>query len=291
MRLVMAIALFLCATPALAQERPLPDSDPFFEKVKQRLQSDADRQSPYMYVETRREAKPDKNGRPTGESVKVIESYPGLPGEDRWEREIAVDGRPTSARDLEKQDRERQKYAEEYAKKLAKDPEKIKQSLARERAREQRAAEEAVAEMFVIFDVRLIGREALEGHDTVVITLTPRRGVKTKTSAGKLMQKFTARAWVSESEHELVRLEVESIDTVSAGFGLIARLHKGSKGAFQRRKVNGEDWLPASATYTGSARVGLVKVMRRIGVSEFSGYKKFGVATSSTFVPPKPPDR
>ena len=51
----------------------------------------------------------------------------------------------------------------------------------------------------------------------------------------------------------MVRLEVEAIDTVTSGLGIVARMHKGSKGAFQRRKVNGEEWLPASATYTGSA--------------------------------------
>lgn len=280
---VFALALVLIGLPAVWQERPLPDPGPFLEHVKQRLQFDEDRQSAYMFVETRRELKLDKAGRPTGESVKVIESYPGFPGHGRWERQIVTDGKPTSARDLEKQDRERQRQAEEYVERLAKDPEKVKQRLARERAREQREAGEAVKEIFAVFDLRMTGREPLEGHDTIVIELTPRRGVKAKTSDGKTMQKFNGRAWVSESEYELVRLEVEAIDSVSSGLGLLARMHKGSKGAFQRRKVNGEEWLPASATYTGSARVALLKVMRRAGTSEFSGYKKFSVETSSAF--------
>ena len=288
MPLVLVLALFLFAMPAVSQDRPLPDPAVFFEQVKQRLQSDEDRQSAYMYVETRRELKLDKAGRPTGESVKVIESYPGFPGKGRWEREIAVDGRPTSTRDLEKQDRDRQEQAEEYLKRLAKDPEKTKQRLARERAREQREATEAVKEIFAIFDLRMAGREALEGHDTIVIALTPRRAVKAKTSDGKMMQKFNARAWVSESEHELVRLEVEAIDTVSYGLGEVAPTRvEGRLG----RTVNGEEWLPASATYTGSARVALLKVMRRDGRSEFSDYKKFSVETSSAFGRPKPLDR
>ena len=86
---VLALALVLIALPAVSQERPLPDPGPFLEQVKQRLQSDEDRQSAYMYVETRRELKLDKAGRPTGESVKVIESYPGFPGQGRWERQIS----------------------------------------------------------------------------------------------------------------------------------------------------------------------------------------------------------
>ena len=76
---------------------------------------------------------------------------------------------------------------------------------------------------------------------------------------------------------------------MSFGLGLLARVHKGSRAAFQRRKVNDEAWLPAVATYTASARVALVKVMRRGGTSEFSGYKKFNVDTSTTITPPKPP--
>jgi hypothetical protein len=51
--------------------------------------------------------------------------------------------------------------------------------------------------------------------------------------------------------------------------------------------VNDEAWLPAMATYTASARIALVKVMRRGGVLEFSDYKKFGVDTSVTYGRPK----
>lgn len=41
-------------------------------------------------------------------------------------------------------------------------------------------------------------------------------------------------------------------------------------------------------SYSGSARVGLVAVLRRAGTSEFSGYRKFSVETSTTFQPPTP---
>jgi hypothetical protein len=101
------------------------------------------------------------------------------------------------------------------------------------------------------------------------------------------MQKFAGKAWVSESEYELVRLEAEAQETVSFGLGLFARVHKGSKASFERRKVNGEEWLPASASYQGSARVMLLKMMRVGGTSEYSDYRKFGVATETTVKTPK----
>src|SRR5262245_40574429 len=89
-----AIALlFLLATPLAAQQRPLPDQQAFLQEVHKHLASDEYRQLGYMYMETRRERKLDKAGQPTVESVKILESYPGLPGEERWERVLSEDGK------------------------------------------------------------------------------------------------------------------------------------------------------------------------------------------------------
>ena len=97
------------------------------------------------------------------------------------------------------------------------------------------------------------------------------------------MRHFGVRAWVSETDYELVRLQAEAFETVPFALGLLARMHKGSRLAFERRKVNDEVWLPARVTYTGSARIGLIKTIRRGGSSEFSNYKKFTVGTTTTF--------
>ncbi len=101
------------------------------------------------------------------------------------------------------------------------------------------------------------------------------------------MKHFSVHAWISESDYELVRLEAEAIDNVRFGLGVLARLHKGAQLSFLRRKINGEVWLPAIAKYSGSARVGLLWTLRRTGTSEYSGYKKFSVDTSSSFDHPK----
>ena len=231
-----------------------------------------------MYMETRRMQKLDKSGNATGESVTVLESYPPLPGEDRWERVLSEDGRPIPPQELERRDRERQKHVEEYARKLAKDPPQTKAKEDRERRR--RELTESIDDIGRVFDIRMDGRETIEGHDAIVLTLTPRRDAKPRTSAGRIMRNFNVRAWISESDYEVVHLDAEAINTVSFGLGMLARVHKGSRASFQRRKVNGESWLPAFATYTVSVRVGLVAVLRRGGSVEFSNYKKFGVDSS-----------
>ena len=84
---------------------------------------------------------------------------------------------------------------------------------------------------------------------------------------------FKARAWISESDYELVRVEIEAIDNLSFGLGLLARVHKGTVATYERRKVNNEVWLPAKVTWTASARVLLLRRLRLRGISEFSNYR------------------
>ena len=140
-----------------------------------------------------------------------------------------------------KRDRERQKKAEAYVRKLAKQGDKERAKQRREYEKYRREEAEAIDEIFHVYDVRLLRRERVEGHDTIVCSLTPRPGVRARTRDGKIMQKFVATAWVSEQDRELVRVEVEATDTVSIGMGLLARVHKGTRASFQRRKVNGEE--------------------------------------------------
>jgi len=111
--------------------------------------------------------------------------------------------------------------------------------------------------------------------------------VKPQTRVGEQIRHFSLRAWVSENDRELVKLEAEGIDDLKSGLGVLTRLHKGARLSFLRRKVNGEVWLPAVVSYNGSARVGLLFMLRRSGTSEFSGYRKYAVETSEGFSKPK----
>jgi hypothetical protein len=282
---VLALVLTASSSGRAVQDRPLPDPEQFLHQVRLRLQTDEQRQSGYTYVETRREIKLDKQGRSTKETVKVLESYPGLPGEYRWERLTSENGKPVPARELATQDRKRQRKAEAYVRRLEKEPEKVRREQARERAKYFREMKEAVDEIFTVYDIRMLGREPVEGHDTIAFVLTPRPLSRPRTREGGIMKKFVARAWVSESDYELARVDVEAIDTVSIGLGFLARIHKGTRASFTRRKVNGEVWLPVRTSYTASARIGLVKMLRIGGASEFSNYRKFAVGTAETYTP------
>jgi hypothetical protein len=267
-----------------AQDRPLPDYETFATQVKAHLATDEERQSGYTFLERRIEQKLDDSGRSKDEAVKVFEVYPGLPGEDRYRRLIEEDGKPVAADKLAQQDRGRLKDVEAYARKLSIAPEREKAARNLEKERRRYAA--AVDDIFRIYDIRMVRRDSIEGYDTIVATLVPRVDAKPQTGDGKIMRHFKARAWISESDYELVRVEIEAIDNLSFGLGLLARVHKGTVATFQRRKVNNEVWLPERITWTASARVLLLKSLRLRGVSEFSNYRKFTVGTSTTYTRP-----
>jgi hypothetical protein len=284
---IIAVAL-LSVSALMAQDRPLPDQESFLREVRTRLQTDSTRQSGYIYVETRREQKLDAHGRVEQESVKVYESYPGLPGEDRWERLISENGRPRDVSELEKDLRNRQKKAEAIVREGTEQPMKQQARQQREYDTRRHELDAVLDDLFLVYNIRMERRELLNEHETIVFSLTPRREAKPRTREGSQMRTFAVRAWISESDRELVRVDAEAIDTLSMGFGLLARLHKGAKLSFLRTKVNDEVWLPSRVTYSGSARVGLVAVVRRTGTSDFSDYRKFSVDTSTTYRPPTP---
>lgn len=278
-----SVLLLLLVSVTFAQDRPLPDFDTFAAQVKKHLATDEERQSGYMFIERRSEQHLDASGRVTSESNKVFEVYPGLPGEDRYRRLIEENGRPVSPGALTKEDRGRQRDIDAYVRSQASESER--QKAARENDKLRRRYDAAIDDIFRVYDIRMLRRELIDGHDTIFATLDPKAGVQPLTDDGKIMRNFKARAWVSESDYELVRVEIEAIRDLTFGLGLLARIHKGTVASYERRKVNNEVWLPAKVTWTASARVLLLKNLRLRGIDDFSGYRKFSVDTSTTFTP------
>ena len=286
----VAFAIFVSSiTVPQAQERPLPDLEPFLAQVKLRLKTDEALQAGYAFSEREVEQERDGEGRVREEHTKVYEVYPPLPGEDAYRRLIEENGRPVPADKLEKQDRERQKKVEAYARDLAnRSPREIEKAQ-REHSKEMAERAADIDDIFNVFDVRMIGREVVGGHGTISFELTPKPNGKPRTRSGKMMQHFNARVWISESEYELVRIDVEAVDNISFGLGLLAKLQRGATATFERRKVNGEAWLPAKVTYSGNGRLLMVKQMRLAGSSEFFNYRRFSVDTTTTVGEPVGP--
>lgn len=288
--LVVTVALACVVAGGRAQSpRPLPDQATFQREVRARLQIDDFRQRDYVYTATQRSLSVDGKGKVREERIKVVESYPGLPGESRWERLLVEDGKPVSAAELAQQDRDRQREAEAYLRRRGRLTAAEREAERREREKEKREQGEILDDAFRVFTFTMTGRETLDGHETISVTMVPQRHVRTRTRQGGWAKHFKGRAWISESDYELVKLEVEAVDTLSLGLGLLARIHEGSKLAFERRRMADGVWLPARASIAASARFLLLRRYRMNTITEYSNYRRFGVDTSATYgLPPEP---
>ena len=66
-----------------------------------------------------------------------------------------------------------------------------------------------IDDVFAVYEIQLIGREMLDGRPTIVASLTPRKKVKTRSDAGSYLKKMRGKAWVNESDRQVVRIEME----------------------------------------------------------------------------------
>src|SRR5262249_10617858 len=160
----------------------------FAKQVKKHLATDATRQSGYTFTERRTEQKLDAEGRATDQAVKVFESFPGLPREGPYRRPTAGNGTRGPSRKRPRHGRDRQKDVESDARKLSSAAEREKAARALEKERQRYAA--AVDDVFRIYDIRMVRRESIEGHDTILATLTPKVDAKPQTDDGKIMRHF-----------------------------------------------------------------------------------------------------
>ena len=93
------------------------------------------------------------------------------------------------------------------------------------------------------------------------------------------MKRFRARVWIHELEYQLVKADLESVEDVTIGWGLLARLRKGTNVTLQRTKVNDEVWLPATLRVIGTGRTLIFRGFKIDSLTQWSDYKKFSVNT------------
>jgi hypothetical protein len=283
-RLIHAVAvLALTLAPALqasgpgpqAEAPPLPDVSAFTAQVRARLRTDRALQAQYTFMERREEITMSKLGKVKDGPIKVYEVYPSEDPGNLYKRLVSVDGKPLGEAELAKNDAVHQKH---ILARLNESPTQ-KAKRAREEAKDRAEEQREIDEIFAAYDITLVGREAIDGHPTILASLEPRRSFKARTDEGKAMKKIRARVWIHETEYQIVRVEIEAIQDIGVGFGVIGKLYKGTVGEFERTKVNGEVWLPARARLTAKGRA-LFRKFAIDSVTEWWDYKKFSVSTT-----------
>jgi hypothetical protein len=268
-RMIAAVLIAVAAGWPTAQSPPLPDRDRFFSEALKRLASNDIIQSRYSYVQ-----KSTEFGHMGTGPVLVHEVYPHPDEKLTYRRLIERDGRRLTAVEIAEQDRDYLQKLEDWNHRMAREGESARKLRLR-RAQEGRERDEARArEALDVFDFAIVGRETWDGNPAIVISFAPRPGAQPRTREGRIARAFTGRAWLHEHEYEVMNVEATAIDDVSFGFGLIARLHKGSTARFVRRRI-GEGWMPTESRFDGTGRALLVRKVVIKFWREYSDYRPF----------------
>ena len=279
------LSLFLpCFAEACGEdEKPLPGIDELLEKIRGNLRSDRYVLRNYTYNENQEIVELDKKGQPRKTQTRVFEIFPSTADEITYRKLVSKDGKPVVETRLRKQDQAHAERVRKYARKAQKRGGSVQSELEASEGEALRKQERALDEVFQLYEFTIRGRESVEGHQTLIVDFTPRPNFKVTMKDVKPLKKISGRAWISEDDYQLVRIEAETLKSLKFGLGVIARLNKGAHLTFRRRKVNDEVWLPAEAFFQGTGRILVFKGFRFQARSEYSDYKKFSVGSSVSF--------
>jgi hypothetical protein len=277
--LCILIGITARAAAQTAEVQPLPDAAAFAAEVKARLRTDRALQAQYTFLERREEIEVSKLGKVKEGSVKEYEVYPSVVPGNTYKRLIRIDGRPIDPAQLAKND---EKHRRDVLAQVN-ESEDTRRKRERENAKQRAEERQVIDEIFSLYHIRVVGRETLNGYPTIVATLEPRPKYAPKTDDARVMKKFRVRAWVHETDYQVVKIDAEAIDDLTFGWGIIGRLHKGARAVFERRKINDEVWLPARVRLTGTGRAALFRKFAIDSVTEWFDYRKFSVRTDETY--------
>lgn len=263
------------ATRTGSAQTPLPDRDTLIARVRDNIRPDWSLQAQYTYLERQIAFEAGKGGGSVVKRERVFEIYPAADPRLMYRRLVSENGRPVPASELKKRDEKYQQKVRKYVESLGGEGTAAAEQRVRAEARERREDDRRIDDVFRVYKMEVSGRETLEDHPVFVVDFAPVAGIRTASDIGKYLRKFRGRAWVSERDYEVVRVEAEAIESLSIAFGFVARINRGARFAFQRRKVNDEVWLPAEASADLSGRVALIKPLRIDQKITYSDYKKF----------------
>jgi len=267
---------------ALAQDgpKPLPELSPFLAEFRKTLHSDDVLLSQYTFTRKETLVRLDSDQKPTDTKVNVYQVFPGSSERTGYRRRVVKDNVALTDAELKKVDEDIRKRIE------SEDRKRNQKTLAeREKARAEKLREEEriLDDMFALYEVQIVRRETLAGRPVIVADFKPRPGYKPKTSEGKNSQHVSGRAWVSEDDHQLARLELDVFEPISIGFGILAKLQKGARIIVERQKFNDEIWLPLRTEVSLNLRLLMFKGLNIRQIVEYSDHKKYSVDTILKF--------
>lgn len=229
-------------------ERPLPDQQALFVATRDNLARAEREQRFFAYKERRTEIRTNPFGRLGTGPLRVYDVVPMAGGPGFTRRLIERDGKPVTNAEPE--------------------PFGTRGGAAR------RAGRSRLDDALDALDFKLARREWADGRALIVVRFTPRADAKPETRAGRLARSFSGDLWVDEDLQEIVRVEATATEDIAYGYGLVARLNKGTRVSVIRRQIEPNLWLPVSVKFQGEGRALMIRKLVIDFSTEWFDYRR-----------------
>ena len=273
--LLFVLATALPASPGTRNTpgQGFPDSGVFIRQVRDAVRLDYELQSQFTYTEERRDVRVSRLGKVEVSPLRRFQVFPSSQPGRTYKRLIAVDGKPLSPEELARRDCEHEQHLAELAERQRREtPQARAERL--EEVREELARRDAILDdVLAVFEPAFEGRELIDGQEVFVIGLTPREHARVTTREGGWLKNFAGRVWIAEADRQIVRVDLHAEDDVTMGWGILGRVHEGSRFMFARRRV-GNAWLPAEVVLDASGRTLLFRRFDIDLVTTYSNYER-----------------
>jgi hypothetical protein len=167
-----------------------------------------------------------------------------------YSRLIGKNGHPLSPEEARKED---EKYRKVQSARDSETPEQRERRL--HKYQEQRSFLREIPEAF---NMKMLGRETLNGRPNYVIELTPDGSYVPKSKNARLFSDIRGKLWIDVDDLRWSRAEARVMDTISIGW-FLARVEPGANITLIQTKVDGEHWMLKEIDIKGEARIMLVK--------------------------------
>jgi hypothetical protein len=123
------------------------------------------------------------------------------------------------------------------------------------------------------FEFQYSGDQAINDHPSWVFSFTPKPGFRPPSRETSFLKTLTGKIWITENEHQLVRLVGVLEEDVDFGAGLFGSVKKGSTITLEQMPGAAGLWFPSFTEMEFRAKV-LVKGQNRIETSRYSEYQE-----------------
>ena len=260
----------------------VPDAPAFLAAAQANLLRAQQAAHQFSYQERRTRFRTNPLGKLGPDGTELYQVYPSANPQLTYRRLLERDGIPVS--DLAKRDREHQARTAEVLRRRDKQSDDDRRQKAEDEGLARRRAQAMIDDIVAALQFTVSGRTIYDGDPAITVAFVGNRAFRPATREGRIAQKLEGTVWIHSGLNEVMHVEAKAIDEISFGFGIVARINKGTAGWLTRRPIGTglkpDLWMPTNLRLSGSGRAMLfLRTLRIEYVADWFDYRRLTADT------------